>query len=77
MKLAVATILELKANPMRMIARVRGMPVAVLKRNEAVFYCVPPRVYEAMLELIDDKDLLAIAIARADEESVSVSLDDL
>lgn len=72
-----ASISELKANPMRVVASAHGMPIAVLNRNEPVFYCVPAKAYEAILELIDGKDLLAIANARANEESVMVSIDDL
>ena len=68
-----ASISELKANPMRVVASAHGMPIAVLNRNEPVFYCVPAKAYEAILELIDDKDLLA----RANEESIAVSIDDL
>ena len=72
-----ASISELKANPMKVVASGLGMPIAVLNRNEPAFYCVPAKVYEAMLELIEDRDLLAIATARADEESISVSIDEL
>ena len=68
-----ASISELKANPMRVVASGHGMPIAVLNRNEPVFYCVPAKAYEAILELIDGKDLLA----RANEESIAVSIDDL
>lgn len=72
-----ASISELKANPMKVVASGLGMPIAVLNRNEPAFYCIPAKAYEAMLDLIDDKDLLALATARADEESIVVSIDDL
>ena len=36
-----ASISELKANPMKVVASEEGMPIAVLNRNEPVFYCVP------------------------------------
>ncbi len=62
---------------MRVVASGHGMPIAVLNRNKPAFYCVPARAYEAILELIDDKELLAIANARAHEENVLVSIDDL
>jgi antitoxin StbD len=72
-----ASISELKANPMRVVASGEGMPIAVLNRNEPAFYCVPAKAYEAMLNLIEDKELLEIALARAGEGSVKVKLDDL
>ncbi|WP_263081973.1 type II toxin-antitoxin system Phd/YefM family antitoxin [Endozoicomonas sp. Mp262] len=73
----VASISELKANPMKVVASGEGLPIAVLNRNEPAFYCVPAKAYEAMMELIEDMELLDLVKERADEESVKVSLDDL
>ena len=72
-----ASISELKANPMKVVASGEGMPIAVLNRNEPAFYCVPAKAYEAMMDLIEDKELLVLAKSRMDEESIKVSLDDL
>lgn len=72
-----ASISELKANPMKVVASGEGMPIAVLNRNAPAFYCIPAKAYEAMMELIEDKELLEIARSRMDEESVKVELDDL
>lgn len=72
-----ASISELKANPMRVVADGEGMPVAILNRNEPAFYCVPAKTYEAMMDLIEDKELLELAKSRSKEESIKVSLDDL
>lgn len=73
----VTSISELKANPMKVVASGEGMPIAVLNRNEPAFYCVPAKAYEAMIELIEDVELLKIVKERANEESIKVSLDDL
>ena len=72
-----ASISELKANPMKVVASGEGMPIAVLNRNEPAFYCVPAEAYQAMMDLIEDKDLLEVAKSRMDEESVKVKLDEL
>ena len=72
-----ASISELKANPMKVVASGEGLPIAVLNRNEPAFYCVPAKAYEAMMELIEDMELVELAKERANEESVKVSLDDL
>ncbi|SJM89054.1 type II toxin-antitoxin system Phd/YefM family antitoxin [Crenothrix polyspora] len=72
-----ASISELKANPMKVVASGHGMPIAVLNRNEPAFYCVPATAYQAMMDLIDDAELLKIVQARATEASIKVSLDDL
>lgn len=73
----VASISELKANPMKVVASGEGLPIAVLNRNEPAFYCVPAKAYEAMMDLIEDKELLEIAKTRIKEESIRVKLDDL
>ena len=73
----VTSISELKANPMKVVSSGNGMPIAVLNRNEPAFYCVPAAAYEAMMELLDDIELLKLVKERMDEPAVSVSLDDL
>ncbi|MEC8443916.1 MAG: type II toxin-antitoxin system prevent-host-death family antitoxin [Pseudomonadota bacterium] len=72
-----ASITELKANPMKVVSSGNDMPIAVLNRNEPAFYCVPAQAYEALMELIDDAELLKVVKERMNEESVLVSLDDL
>ena len=72
-----ASISELKANPMKVVSSGNGMPIAVLNRNVPAFYCVPVAAYEAMMELLDDVELLKLVKERIDDPSVSASLDDL
>lgn len=72
-----ASISELKANPMKVVASGNGMPVVVLNRNQPAFYCVPADAYAAMMELLDDLELLELVKKRQGEESIKVSLDDL
>ena len=72
-----ASISELKANPMKVVASGQGMPVVVLNRNEPAFYCVPADAYEAMMEMLDDLELMKIVKMRQNEPTIKVSLDDL
>ena len=72
-----ASISELKANPMKVVASGKGMPVVVLNRNEPAFYCVPADAYEALVEMVDDLELLEIVKKRRGEKSIRVSLNDL
>ena len=72
-----ASISELKANPMKVEASGKGMPVVVLNRNEPAFYCVPADAYEALVEMVDDLELLEIVKKRRGEKSIRVSLNDL
>ena len=72
-----ASVTELKRNPMGTMAAGDGATVAILNRNEPVFYCVPAKEYEAMLNLIEDAELNAIADARAESPEIAVSLGEL
>lgn len=72
-----ASVTELKRNPMGTMAAGDGGAVAILNRNEPAFYCIPAAEYEAMLNLIEDAELNAIADARAHSPEVAVLLDDL
>lgn len=72
-----ASITELKRNPMGTIAAGEGRPVAILNRNEPAFYCVPAEAFRAMMELLEDAELNALADSREDGPFVPVSLSDL
>ena len=69
-----ATITELKANPMKVTTSASGEPVAVLNRNEPAFYCVPAAAYEAMMDRLEDLELLAVTKERELEESFVVEI---
>lgn len=72
-----ASVTELKRDPMGTVAAGEGAAVAILNRNAPAFYCVPAEVYEAMMERLEDAELMAIAEARKGEAVIRVSLDDL
>ncbi|MCU0882487.1 MAG: hypothetical protein MUF14_07455 [Hyphomonadaceae bacterium] len=72
-----ASVTELKRNPMGTVAAGDGAAVAILNRNEPAFYCLPPGVYEALLDRIEDLELNAIADERAGQTVHPVSLDQL
>ena len=72
-----ASVSELKKNPMAAVEAGDGAAVAILNRNEPVFYCVPARAYEALMERLEDAELNAIADARAGQAVVKLTLDEL
>ncbi len=74
-----ASISELKRNPMATVAAGEGLPVAILNRNEPTFYCVPAKIYEALLDKLEDIELNALAAQRLNDGQglVKVSLNDL
>jgi len=71
------SISELKANPMKVIASANGLAIAVLNRNTPAFYCVPAAAYEAMVERLDDLELLQIMSERQHEKQIKITLDEL
>ncbi|MBO9484456.1 MULTISPECIES: type II toxin-antitoxin system Phd/YefM family antitoxin [Gammaproteobacteria] len=72
-----AGISELKKNPMAVLKEANGETVAILNRNQPVFYAVPAHVYEAMLDALDDLELAAIVEERKNDERIRVNIDDL
>ena len=73
------SVSELKKNPMGAVATGDGFPVAVLNRNQPVFYCVPAKAYEALMDKLEDIELNALADARLNDgkAAVRVTLDEL
>ena len=72
-----ASVSELKKNPMGTVAAGEGFPVAILNRNEPVFYCVPAKAYEALMDRLEDIELNAIADARQGQTVHKMTLDEL
>ena len=73
----VASISELKKNPIGTVAAGEGFPVAILNRNVPAFYCVPAKAYEALMDKLEDIELNAITEARKDQAEIEVDLDEL
>ena len=73
----VASVSELKKNPMEVVNNGFGEAVAILNRNNPAFYCVPADMYERLMDLIEDKELIKLAEQVDTEETVKVSLNEL
>lgn len=71
------SVSDLKKNPSAVFDQSAGQAVAVLNHNRVMGYMVPAAVYEAMLERLDDAELIRIANERSNEPSYPVALDDL
>lgn len=70
-----ASITELKTNPMATVNSGDGYPVAILNRNQPAFYCIPAKLYEQMLEFIDDQELANLVKERSEQTLHDVNLD--
>ncbi|EPQ1205671.1 type II toxin-antitoxin system Phd/YefM family antitoxin [Acinetobacter baumannii] len=73
----VASVSELKKNPMEVVNNGFGEAVAILNRNNPAFYCVPADMYERLMDLVEDRELLKLAEQIDTEETVKVSINDL
>lgn len=71
------SVSDLKKNPSAVFDQSAGQAVAVLNHNRVMGYMVPAAVYEAMIERLDDAELVRIARDRLDAPSYPVALDDL
>ena len=72
-----ASVTELKKDPMNTVAAGDGFPIAILNRNKPVFYCVPTKAYEALMDRLEDLELNALADSRKGQKTVRVTLDEL
>lgn len=73
------SISELKKNPSALLAQASGSPIAVLNHNKPAAYLVPAETYEALMDMIEDRELVQLVEERrADKDrAIAVSLDDL
>lgn len=52
------SVTEFKKNPIKVLRESGGRTVAVLSHNKPAFYMVPPERYKAMLEGLNDLQLV-------------------
>jgi antitoxin StbD len=71
------SVSDLKKNPSQVMAMAGGESVAVLNHNRVMAYMVPAARYEAMMEHLDDLELVETIKQRDGETPVRVSLDEL
>jgi antitoxin StbD len=71
-----AGISELKKNPMAVVQQGDGAPVAILNRNEPVFYAVPAKAFEILMDKLEDMELASIVGARKDQPEIEINIDE-
>ena len=55
---------EFKKNPAKVLREAQTQPVAVLSHNKAAFYMVDPLLFEALIDEVEDAQLLPMLRAR-------------
>lgn len=70
---------EFKKNPAQVLRTAGEKPVAVLNHNRPAFYLVTPRLFEALVQELGDRDLVALARQRlaSTEPAIEVDVDTL
>ena len=62
---------------MKVVSDGYGEAVAILNRNTPAFYCVPADLYEEMMDVIEDRELLKLVEQVDTDKTVKVSIDEL
>ena len=70
---------EFKKNPAKIVRSADRKRVAVLNHNKPAFYMLAPELFEALLEELDDKELVEIARQRLStkDDIVTVDIDEI
>ncbi len=55
---------DFKKNPAKVLRDANAQPVAVLNHNKAAFYMVDPELFEALIDEVEDAQLLPMLKAR-------------
>lgn len=66
---------EFKKNPAQVLRSAGEKPVAVLSHNRPAFYMVTPRLFEALVEELVDRDLVDIVRKRLAQKADAIEVD--
>ncbi len=70
---------EFKRNPAQVLRSAGEKPVAVLNHNRPAFYMITPKLFEALVDQLADRDLVELVRSRLamKEAAVEVDLEEL
>jgi antitoxin StbD len=66
---------EFKKNPAQVLRTAGEKPVAVLNHNRTAFYMVTPKLFEALIEELADRDLVELARQRLAKKAEAIEVD--
>lgn len=72
-----AGISELKKNPSALLKKSKGEPVIILSHNKPSAYLVPAKIYEAIMDILEDHEWGEIIRKRQYEKDLAVEGDDI
>ncbi|WP_253308489.1 MULTISPECIES: type II toxin-antitoxin system Phd/YefM family antitoxin [unclassified Rickettsia] len=70
-----ASISEFKKSPTALLDKSSGEPIALLNHNKPTAYLIPAKLYEQIVEVLDDGYLLELAQIRLKEKTNAVAVD--
>ncbi len=66
---------QFKKNPAEVLRSAGERPVAVLNHNRPAFYMVTPKLFEALVEELADRDLMELARQRLSRKDTAIEVD--
>lgn len=66
---------EFKKNPAQVLRTAGEKPVAVLNHNRPAFYMLTPKLFEALVEELSDRDLVELARQRLARKDTAIEVD--
>ncbi len=66
---------EFKKNPAQVLRTAGEKPVAVLNHNRPAFYMVTPKLFEALVEELSERDLVKLARQRLANKDTAIEVD--
>jgi len=66
---------EFKKNPAQILRTAGERPVAVLNHNRPAFYMITPKLFEAIIEEIADRDMADLVRQRLQQKDLAVEVD--
>jgi len=66
---------EFKKNPAQVLRTAGEKPVAVLNHNRPAFYMVTPKLFEALVEALTDRDVADLVRQRLARKDTAIEVD--
>jgi len=66
---------EFKKNPAQILRTAGEKPVAILNHNRPAFYMVTPKIFEALVEALADRELSELVRHRLAQKDQAVEVD--
>lgn len=66
---------EFKKNPAQVLRTAGEKPVAILNHNRPAFYMVTPKIFQALVEALADRELTELVRHRLEQKNQAVEVD--